>query len=69
MEQAIDMADMNQMLEFETYQDYLDSFVNKTDLCYMRSSFYARRIAELGYRYVTTENQIVYSLFHSNFDV
>ncbi|XP_067008934.2 cilia- and flagella-associated protein 299-like [Anabrus simplex] len=38
------------LLQFETYEEYLDSLVTPTDLCYLRSTCTARAIAELGYR-------------------
>lgn len=44
------MFDERRLLDFDTYDDYLNSFVTRTDLCYMRSSFYGRLLAELGYR-------------------
>ncbi|XP_068992201.1 cilia- and flagella-associated protein 299-like [Neodiprion pinetum] len=38
------------LLEFHTYEEYLDSLVTTVDLCYLRSTTVARSIAELGYR-------------------
>lgn len=46
----MDMFDERKLLDYETYDDYLDSFVNTSDYCYIRSSYYGRQIAELGYR-------------------
>lgn len=42
------------LIQFETYDDYLDSYVTKADLENLRSSRYARLVAELGYN-ATTE--------------
>lgn len=42
------------LLEFETYADYLDSYVTTEDLRNLRSAKYARLVAELGYN-ATTE--------------
>lgn len=44
------MEDDRRLLDFETYEDYLDSFLTKEDLCYLRSLILARTISELGYR-------------------
>lgn len=44
------MEDDRRLLDFETYEDYLDSFLTKEDLCYLRSLNLARTISELGYR-------------------
>lgn len=38
------------LLEFNTYNEYLDSFVTHDDLCYLRSTLYGRQVAALGYR-------------------
>lgn len=46
----MDMFDERKLLGYKTYDDYLDSFANQKDYCYLRSSFYGRLIAELGYR-------------------
>lgn len=42
------------LLDFETYADYLDSYVTTEDLRNLRSAKYARLVAELGYN-ATTE--------------
>ena len=39
------------LLDFDTYEEYLDSFVTREDLYYLRSLAQSRIIAELGYRY------------------
>lgn len=44
------MEDDRRLLDYETYEDYLDSFLTKEDLCYLRSLILARTISELGYR-------------------
>lgn len=49
----MDMFDEQRLLDYATYDDYLDSFVTRTDLCYMRSTYYGRQLAELGYRSTT----------------
>lgn len=46
----MDMFDERRLLTYATYADYLDSFVSRSDLCYLRSSHYGRLLAELGYR-------------------
>lgn len=38
------------LLQFKTYEDYLDSLTTPADLCYLQSTDAARLIAELGYR-------------------
>lgn len=38
------------LLQFKTYEDYLDSLTTTSDLCYLQSTEAARSIAELGYR-------------------
>lgn len=40
------------LLEFKTYEDYLDSLVSPLDLCNLQSTVVSRTIAELGYRCV-----------------
>ncbi|XP_063709026.1 cilia- and flagella-associated protein 299-like [Culicoides brevitarsis] len=42
------------LIQFNTYDDYLDSYVTNDDLRNLRSSKYARLVAELGYN-ATTE--------------
>ncbi|XP_029664357.1 cilia- and flagella-associated protein 299-like [Formica exsecta] len=38
------------LLDFENYEEYLDSLVSPVDIYYVRSSKTARQLAELGYR-------------------
>ncbi|XP_025836155.1 uncharacterized protein C4orf22 homolog [Agrilus planipennis] len=38
------------LLQFKTYDDYLDSLVTAEDLCYLQNTVVARTLAELGYR-------------------
>ncbi|XP_044272124.1 cilia- and flagella-associated protein 299-like [Tribolium madens] len=38
------------LLQFETYEDYLDSLITEQDRCYLQDTVAARTIAELGYR-------------------
>lgn len=38
------------LLEFQNYEDYLDSLVTSADMYYLKSSKIARQLAELGYR-------------------
>lgn len=38
------------LLRFRTYDEYLDSLVGKSDVCYFRNYWTARKIAEFGYR-------------------
>lgn len=40
------------LLQFETYEDYLDSLVTDQDRCYLQNTAAARTVAELGYRLV-----------------
>ncbi len=39
------------LLECDTYEDYLDAFVQPQDLFYLRDRQLARQIVSLGYRY------------------
>lgn len=39
------------LLDFQNYEEYLDSLVSPIDIYYLRSSKIARQLAELGYRY------------------
>nr|CAD7460476.1 unnamed protein product [Timema tahoe] len=50
------------LLQFHSYEDYLDSFVTPTDLKYLRSTVAARAIAELGYR--SSGETLSRELFH-----
>ncbi|XP_011168532.1 cilia- and flagella-associated protein 299 [Solenopsis invicta] len=38
------------LLNFQNYEEYLDSLVTSADVCYLRSRKTARQLAELGYR-------------------
>ncbi|XP_012536313.1 cilia- and flagella-associated protein 299-like [Monomorium pharaonis] len=38
------------LLDFQNYEEYLDSLVTPADVCYLRSKKIARQLAELGYR-------------------
>ncbi|EZA53158.1 hypothetical protein X777_06237 [Ooceraea biroi] len=38
------------LLDFQNYDEYLDSLVSPLDICYLKSSKTARQLAELGYR-------------------
>lgn len=38
------------LLEFKSYEDYLDSFINKWDLQYLKSLEIARKLVEYGHR-------------------
>ncbi|XP_015179629.1 PREDICTED: uncharacterized protein C4orf22 homolog [Polistes dominula] len=38
------------LLQFKSYEEYLDSLVTPIDFCYLRSTKVARQLAELGYR-------------------
>ncbi|KAI4462198.1 flagella-associated protein [Holotrichia oblita] len=38
------------LIQFKTYEDYLNSLVAKGDHCYLQSTAIARQLAELGYR-------------------
>lgn len=39
------------LLQFETYDDYLDSLTTPQDHCFLQSTTTSRTLAELGYRY------------------
>lgn len=41
------------LLQFETYEDYLDSLITEQDRCYLQDTVAARTIAEFGYRYTS----------------
>lgn len=43
-------SDYDYLLNYKTYEDYLDSFLNKQDLQYLNNASLGRYIAELGYR-------------------
>lgn len=38
------------LVQFETYEDYLDSLVTPQDICNLQNTVAARTLAELGYR-------------------
>ncbi|XP_011863241.1 PREDICTED: uncharacterized protein C4orf22 homolog [Vollenhovia emeryi] len=38
------------LVNFQNYEEYLDSLVTPADVCYLRSTKTARQLAELGYR-------------------
>lgn len=46
----MDTFDDRKLLTYNTHDDYLDSFMTRDDLCYLRSTIYGRQIAALGYR-------------------
>lgn len=48
----MDMFDERKLLDYDTYENYLDSFVQTDDLFYLRNRNFARMIAGLGYRFV-----------------
>lgn len=48
----MDMFDETQLLNYETYADYLDSMVQPQDLFYLRDPHFARMVVQLGYRFV-----------------
>ncbi|KAK6625188.1 hypothetical protein RUM43_005479 [Polyplax serrata] len=51
MERKKDILESDKrLLQFRTYDEYLDSLVSKVDVCYFRNYLTARKIAELGYR-------------------
>lgn len=49
----MEKADEKLILDYHSYDDYLDSFVTREDLRYLGSVASARMIAELGYRSTT----------------
>lgn len=48
----MDIFDDRNLLAYETYEDYLDSFVQTDDIFYLRNLNFARINAALGYRLV-----------------
>lgn len=58
----MDLFAEKRLLDFASYDDYLDSFFTATDLYYMRSTFYSRMLAELGYR--STSGTLSKAQFH-----
>lgn len=57
----INMDQLNddlRLLNFDTYEDYLDSLVTVEDLHYLCSTTVARTIVQLGYRWVVSHNLI-----------
>lgn len=48
----MDIFDDRKLLAYETYEDYLDSFVQTDDIFYLRNRDFARINAALGYRLV-----------------
>lgn len=51
----MDMFDERKLLDCETYEEYLDSFVQPQDMFYLRDPHFARMIVQLGYRFVHVE--------------
>lgn len=48
----MDIFDDRKLLDYETYEEYLDSFVQTDDIFYLRNRDFARINAALGYRLV-----------------
>lgn len=48
----MDMFDERELLNYDTYEDYLDSFIQNDDMFYLRNKDVARMVAALGYRLV-----------------
>lgn len=46
----MDTSDDHKLLQYDTYDDYLNALVTKDDIRFMRSTEYGRQIAALGYR-------------------
>lgn len=46
----MDTSDDHKLLQYDTYDEYLNALVTKDDIRFMRSSDYGRQIAALGYR-------------------
>lgn len=44
------VMDVELLLESETYEEYLDAFVQQKDLFYLRDIRLARQLVTLGYR-------------------
>lgn len=48
----MDIFDDRKLLDYDTYEDYLDSFLHTDDIFYLRNRDFARINAALGYRLV-----------------
>ena len=48
----MDIFDDRKLLAYDTYEGYLDSFVQNDDIFYLRNRDFARINAALGYRFV-----------------
>lgn len=46
----MDTSDDYKLLQYASYDDYLNALVTRDDIRFMRSSEYGRQIAALGYR-------------------
>lgn len=44
------------LLQFATYEDYLDSLVTPYDVCFLKNTKVARTLAELGYRQANSKH-------------
>lgn len=48
----MDIFDDRKLLDYEDYENYLDSFIQTDDIFYLRNRDFARINAALGYRFV-----------------
>lgn len=46
----MDMFNERELLDYDTYDDYLDSFIQEDDMFYLRNKDLARRVVALGFR-------------------
>lgn len=46
----MDLFDERKLLNYNTYEEYLDSFTTPDDLFYLQNTLYTRMIAGLGFR-------------------
>lgn len=60
---------MKSLLEFDCYEDYLNSFVSVTDLYYLQSINEVRRFVLLGYRYDSVNFSINIVIYYKMFFV
>lgn len=48
----MDRFDQSALLDYDTYNDYLDSFIQNDDMFYLKNKEMARMVAALGVRLV-----------------
>lgn len=48
------MFDDRNLLDYDTYENYLDSFIEEIDMFYLKNRNFARMVAALRFRYILT---------------